>query len=322
MAKKQGVHAGPNGPRFVFGRENLDYRPDNLAGAITADMGNPSDDFYEKKTGEDFSDVDYDPSDPHGQRFLDAGDIDRFEKHQEMQSKDMSNLSGFVHYAISDLGIGLDELKDMDEKDTEGAVMEYILDGGFQGQDEASVNRMLKKAQDGGFYESAVFKFYDDIGPAPYGIRPADEVANMAHPEAMYKTRTFGDFNEGLFYVEAIENGFVGSVDELVASKDYQQDFEDRRAKEREAISDMVDEWGERITGKRHPSARVKVVNKDDGFTDEMAFKDFVRNPLSSMKPADERFIQEWVQTKDNTLDVKQMDSEGHVSSFEVSFVE
>lgn len=48
----QGVHAGQDGPAFVFGRKNLDYQGPDLHGSISQDLQDPSGDFAVKQDSE------------------------------------------------------------------------------------------------------------------------------------------------------------------------------------------------------------------------------------------------------------------------------
>lgn len=284
MAKKQGVHAGPNGPRFVFGRENLDYQgSSHLSGQISPDMQNPANDFHQ------------------GKKYGEYGTLSN--KEEDQRQVDLSK--EFLRYLFDD-GMNLQDFYAMDsemEEDDE-IIAEFInnhpdtVADDYERLGEEISHFELSRGLDALLEESA-----DD--PSAF---QADNLIDDPGTVTQAEIRDRDMMQE---YIGRMSDGdFRGSYDDYVGSYEYIEDSQLAREAQRESLDELVSVWSE--SEKTGPGFDHVVIEGSGmgwmGQSGRMAMRldEFMENPSGAIAPDTAEFTQSWARTKDGYLTASQ----------------
>lgn len=304
MANKQGVHAGANGPRFVFGRENLDYQGPTIEASFTPEMKNPSSDFVDG--GE-----------------LPYGSFGTLSDEEEKQRT--TDLAGeFVMFALDDNAMSYDELTSMDRDEAEELMTEFVNSRrDTVGDDFKRLEQCYEDDFDLGV--DAVRDVDQENDPHMFN---EDYIRDNVDPGAKFPTATIGMYNDTkMFHEESLDNGFYGSFFDYLDSDVAQRNREEQREEDRENIVYLARDWHDRAKNKEGVSDYYCVI-EGDGVGEDLlpdanliAFPDLVEDPswYIGQHEEDDFASQEWLQNKDGSLEVTMQSSDGNTQEFRIT---
>ena len=306
MAKKQGVHAGPNGPRFVFGRENLDYQGPTIEDSFTPEMKNPSSDFSDGKK-------------------LPYGSFGTLSDDEEKQRT--TDLAGeFVMFALDDNAMSYDELTSMDRDEAEELMTEFVNSRrDTVGDDFKRLEQCYEDDFDLGV--DAVRDVDQENDPHMFN---EDYIRDNVDPEARIPTATIGMYNDTkMFHEESLDHGFYGSFFDYLDSDVAQRNHEEQREEDRDEVKYLAQDWYDRVVKGNPGVSDHYCVIEGDGVPGERWLPDaglydfprLMKDPSwnIAIHGEDDVSSQEWLQNKDGSLEVVMQDSDGETHEFKIT---
>lgn len=224
----QGVHAGPNGPAFVFGRPNLDYQGADLSGVISEELSfNPMNDFTRKDL-----------------QYGSFGSLD--EEAEKMRRDDVSR--EFLRFAFEENEMDLDDLLNLREDEEDELMAEFVNSRDDTVDDDFARLKQERKTNRFADGVASLSKAMSHEVDHLFTKEHALEVADTSEGKPWHATS--GIFNLKKAYCDDVVNGnFKGSFEKFMGSNNALQFVTNQRREDQEKIGELVSSWHNDVVG-------------------------------------------------------------------------
>ncbi len=234
FANSRGVHAGVDGPAYVFGRRNLDYKGPNLTGSISDDVANdPAGDFAEPKA-----------------KYGSFGSLS--DKEEEQRRNDVSR--EFLKFLFDENEMNLENFFRMEDEDSDDLMAEFV--NGRKDTVADDFERLAQEYGENGFEkgiqslrdtleEESQYQFFTD--------EYADKVADTSSGKP-WKISTELPNPEKAYYDDVLAGEFIGSFEEYERRGFADKAQEEQRLQNQKEIGELIGSWHEDALGKNPDS--------------------------------------------------------------------
>lgn len=293
MATKHGVHAGPNGPRFVFGRENLDYQgSSHLSDQISEEMQDPKNDFASQ-----------------GKQYGEYGTL------TEEQEKERRNLVAkeFLEFMLYE-GINLQDFYSMDEDEDSEAAADLMADFVNSHPDtvDDDFSRLLEVKGENGFSTAMNEMILDASSQSRSLLGEVEMGAPVEGEPGKIKEISYGMENLREWYLEDMSEGnFEGDYDQYLDSYYLDETLFGEREGAKNEIAQLVEDWRQSPTtnGKDAKYVVIENIGKDKAEGEapiRMPADEFRKDPFNVISKDNDDVSQDWARDNDGNLFVAQ----------------
>ncbi len=293
MTTNNGVHAGPNGPRFVFGRENLDYQgSSHLSGQISEEMQDPKNDFASK-----------------GKQYGEYGTL------TDKQEKERSEILAkeFLEFMLYE-GINLQDFFDMDDDLDSEEADDLMADFVNNHQDTVAddFSRLLEVKGNDGFSTAMNEMIRDTSSNTRSLLNDIEMGAPVEGEPGKIKEISYGLENLREWYLEDMSEGnFEGDYDQYLDSYYLDETLFGEREGAKNEIKQLVEDWRQSPTtnGKDAKYVVIENIGKDKAEGEapvRMPADEFRKDPFNVISKGNDDVAQDWARDNDGNLFVAQ----------------
>lgn len=287
MSQRQGVHAGPNGPRFVFGRENLDYQGPDLSSQIQGKDIDPKSDFQ------------------HTTRYGEKGTLSVEE--EDLRRVDLSR--GLLEYILNE-GYSIDDYRSLEGDEREDLIADFLeYEADAVPDDYDRIKDEFGKHE----FERGLHDMFEQERKYSGGLFSDDYVRENEYSDPNKVTRMIiGNDSSKMMYLDRVAEGDQGgSYEDYLNSGLFQVDDGILWESEREMLGELVTDWNQIRADEGDETDYAVIEGRGIGWrglsgSKVVSFEELDENPSDVIAPNTSDYSQDWMINKDGNIEVIQ----------------
>ena len=282
---KQTAQGSPDGPKYIYGKENVNWAGPKRAAEHTTD-GSASAARGDFASEENTTQV----------------------TPEQWDNQRVNSTSDFLRYMLEDEGLGVSSLLNLDQEELDEYVVDFIESSHTHTTDDYdAIHEELSEMETSRALKDLAGKIYDEERDTVWENASQDALKGVNYPASYVDTTpnlkvqwfermvSGDDMEPDITYDDYISSD--ASYDDAVI--EYEQAQEDTK--------ELVQEWKSRLTNDDGEQPIMYNVGAEDfGWRNQkisgmVSPKDFEEDPIGTIKPNTQDFSQIWKQSKDET---------------------